>query len=251
MLPALLGNVARAAPEQQAGLPSVRLSRRRCPVGLLQWRPSALGRMSIPIIDHENGGNGNDPVLVCTGTPVHIARPFHSTMTLKVCYFLKLVAVTNRLGIAIKPFLWASKWVVWLIPPVVCPRWLVKLAFKLIGELAKKSRADADALFAMDVLKTVHGGGFPMFRDRITLQMCREPDEDHACYSSVARGNMNIMVYKLPSGCRMWFNVLAGSSVVGSGILQPGESDDEMFWKQSKSSHEQPNPDYSGRVRFR
>ena len=155
-------------------------------------------------------------------------------MELKACYFFQLVALANRLGIAIKPFLWVSKLLVWLTPPAVCPRWLVKLALKLIEELAKKSRADADALFAMEVMKTVHGGGFPMFKDRILLQMCREPDEEHTYYSSVARGNMTSMVYRLPSGCRIWFNVLARSSVVGSGILQPGESDEKMFWKQSK-----------------
>ena len=159
-------------------------------------------------------------------------------MQLKACYFLKLVAVANQLGIAVKPFLWVAKWLVWLIPPAVSPRWLVKLALKLIVELAKKSRADADARFVMEVLKTVHGGGFPMFKDRIILQMCREPDEEHTYYSNTAHGNMSVMVYMLPSGCRLWFNVLAGSSVVGSGLLQPGESEDEMFWKQ-------PRPDNS------
>ena len=153
-------------------------------------------------------------------------------MTLKVCYFLKLVAVANRLGIAMKPFLWAAGCLIWLAPTAACPRWLAKLALKMIKELVRRSRVDADALFAMDVLTTAHGGGFPMFRDRIILQMCREPDEDHTYYSSVVRGNMSVIVYKLPSGCRIWFNVLAGSSVVGSGILQPAESDHEMFWKK-------------------
>ena len=122
-------------------------------------------------------------------------------MTLKVCYFLKLVAVANRLGIAMKPFLWAAGCLIWLAPTAACPRWLAKLALKMIKELVRRSRVDADALFAMDVLTTAHGGGFPMFRDRITLQMCREPDEDHTCYSSVVRGNMSVIVYKLPSGC--------------------------------------------------
>ena len=153
-------------------------------------------------------------------------------MTLKICYFLKLVAIANRLGIAMKPFLWAAGCLVWLAPAAACPRWLVKLALKMIKELVKRSRADADALFAMDVLTTVHGGGFPMFRDRIILQMCREPDEEHTYYSSVARGNMSVVVYRLPSGCRMWFNMLGGSVAVGSGILQPAESDDDMFWKK-------------------
>ena len=155
-------------------------------------------------------------------------------MQLKICYFLKFVAAANRLGVAVKPFLWATKFLVWLIPPVVCPRWLVKLALKLLAELAKKSRVDTDAAFAMDVLKVVHGGGFPMFRDRIVVQMCREPDEEHVYFSSVVRGNMSVLVYELPSGCRLWFNVHAGSSVVGAGILQPGASDADMFWNQSK-----------------
>ena len=91
-------------------------------------------------------------------------------MTLKVCYFLKLVAVANRLGIAMKPFLWAAGCLIWLAPTAACPRWLAKLALKMIKELVRRSRVDADALFAMDVLTTAHGGGFPMFRDRITLQ---------------------------------------------------------------------------------
>lgn len=160
-------------------------------------------------------------------------------MQLKICYFLGLVATANRLGVAVKPFLWATKFLIWLIPPVICPRWLVKLVLKLLEELAKKSRVDADAAFAMEVLKIVHGGSFPMFRDRIVLQMCREPDKEHVYYSSVARGNMSVLVYQLPSGCRLWFNVHAGSSVVGAGVLQPGESDDDMFWNQSKHGPEQ------------
>ena len=97
-----------------------------------------------------------------------------------------------------KPFLWAARCLVWLAPTAACPRWLVKLALKLIEELVKRSRVDADALFAMDVLETVHGGGFPMFRDRIILEMCREPDEEHTYYSSVPRGNMSVVIYRLP-----------------------------------------------------
>ena len=158
-------------------------------------------------------------------------------MTLKICHFLKLVEIANRLGIAMKSFLWVARCLVWLAPTAACPRWLVKLALKLIEELVKRSRVDADALFAMDVLKTVHGGGFPgggfpMFRDRIILEMCREPDEEHTYYSSVARGNMSVAVYRLPSGCRIWFNMLGGNVAVSSGILQPAESDDDMFWKK-------------------
>ena len=155
---------------------------------------------------------------------------------LKASYFLRLVAIANRLGIAIKPFLWFSKVLVWLTPPAVCPRWLVKLVLKLIEELSNRSRVDADARFAMEVMKVVHGGSYPMFMERILLEMGHEPDEEHAYYSSVARGTMTVIVYKLPSGCRIWFNVLAGSSIVGGGILQPDESDEKMFWKQTAAS---------------
>jgi len=154
-------------------------------------------------------------------------------MHMKIWYFLRLVSVANRLGVATKPFLWATKPIIWLTPPGICPRWLVKLAMKFIEELAKKSRVDADAAFAMEALKIVHGGSFPMFRDRIVLQMGREHDEEHVYYSSVARGNMNVFVYQLPSGCRLWFNEHAGI-VVGAGVLQPGQPDDDMFWNQSK-----------------
>lgn len=57
----------------------------------------------------------------------------------------------------------------------------------------------------MEVMKTVHGGSYPMFQDRILSEMGREPDDEHVYYSSVVRGNMTVIVYKLPSGCRIWF----------------------------------------------
>ena len=72
--------------------------------------------------------------------------------------------------------------------------------------MAKRSRADSDARFAMDVLKVVHVGDrdyspYPMFRERIVEQMGREPDEE------------------IP---------------YDGGIMQPKEPDDDMFWNRSK-----------------
>ena len=47
-----------------------------------------------------------------------------------------------------------------------------------------------------------------MYRDRIADQMCRDPDEERSYYGTAARCNMSIIIYNLPSGCRLWFNML-------------------------------------------
>ena len=163
-------------------------------------------------------------------------------MKLKLWHILRIVSVANRLGIAARPFLWIMKLIAWLIPPGICARWVVKLVVKLIAELAKTSREDADAMVAMSVLNTVHGagypgGGFPMFRSRIVSEMGREPDEEQPYYSSVSRGNMNVFIYRLPNGYRIWFNQFGDDSVVGAGIRKPGQSDDDMFWSQNRRPH--------------
>ena len=110
------------------------------------------------------------------------------------------------MGMAARPYLWLTKGLVWLLPADDCPRWLLRLALRLLDELAKRSRADSDARFAMDVLKVVHVGDrdyspYPMFRERIVEQMGREPDEE------------------IP---------------YDGGIMQPKEPDDDMFWNRSK-----------------
>ena len=51
-------------------------------------------------------------------------------------------------------------------------------------------------------------------------------------YAPIACGNMKVMIYELSTGSRIWFNLLASTSVVGWGILQPGEGDSEMFWRR-------------------
>ena len=158
---------------------------------------------------------------------------------LKVHYFLTLVARANRAGIATKPYLWLAKGLLWAIPPGVCPRWLAKLALKLIDELAKRSRADADARFAMEVLKIVHVGDrdyspYPMFREHIVEQMGREPDEEIPHDGGAMIGRTRVMLYSLPSGCRLWFNAQPNGIVVGGGIMQPEDPDGDMFWNRSK-----------------
>ena len=76
---------------------------------------------------------------------------YHGQIGNPGCYFLKLVAVANRLGIAMKPFLWAAGCLIWLAPTAACPRWLAKLALKMIKELVRRSRAEAAALEWRDV----------------------------------------------------------------------------------------------------
>ena len=157
-------------------------------------------------------------------------------MRLKVGHFLKLVAIANRLGIAAKPYLWLVKGLTRFIPPSVCARWIVKLVVGLFVELSTRSSVDADARFAREVLMTIHGDSFPLYMDRITEQMCREPDEEHPFEDNSTAFKTSAMVYTFPSGCRMWFTVWGGDTVVGSGILKPEEADDEMFWNRLKPS---------------
>ena len=158
---------------------------------------------------------------------------------LKVHYFLKLVARANRLGMAARPYLWLTKGLVWLLPADDCPRWLLRLALRLIDELANRSRADADARFVMEVLKVVHVGDrdyspYPMFRERIVEQMGREPDEEFPYDGGSMIGKTRVMLYGLPSGCRLWFNTQPNGIVIGGGVMQPEEPDDDMFWNRSK-----------------
>ena len=83
-------------------------------------------------------------------------------------------------------------------------------------------------------MKHVHGGGKGggMYRDRIADQMCREADEELTYHSNVAPEPMSIIIYNLPSGCRLWFNMLPGGEIaVGWGFLQPGAGEPE-FWRR-------------------
>ena len=103
---------------------------------------------------------------------------------------------------------------------------------RLVDYLSKKSHVDADALFTLHMLNEVYGGTLLVTRDRVVEHMCREPDKELAYYAPIARGNMKVMIYRLPSsGSHVWFNMLASTSVVGWGILQPGEDDSKMFWR--------------------
>ena len=71
-----------------------------------------------------------------------------------------------------------------------------------------------------------------MYRDRIADQMCREADEELTYHSNVAPEPMSIIIYNLPSGCRLWFNMLPGGEIaVGWGFLQPG-ADEPEFWRR-------------------
>ena len=111
--------------------------------------------------------------------------------------------------------------------------WLLKLLLKAIEYLVTNSRPDADAQAALAILKVVHGRG-AQYRERIAEQMGREPDEQLSYNSAVALGNMSVIIYNLPSGCRLWFNMLPGGEIaVGWGFLPPGEDDGEMFWRRS------------------
>lgn len=154
-------------------------------------------------------------------------------MHLKIGYFLRPIAALNRLGLALKPRLWLCKALRAVFPIVIDgPTWLFKLLLKVAERLIARSRSDADAQAALAILKQVHGKG-AMYRDRIAVQMCREPDEELSYYSTVAHGNMSVIVYNLPSGCRLWFNMLPdGEIAVGWGFLQPQEDDGEMFWRR-------------------
>ena len=149
---------------------------------------------------------------------------------LKIGYFVRPIAVATRLGLMLQPRQRAIKWVaraLFLVLRVAdaSPSWpvssLIKLLVQLLLHLVSKSRPDADAEFALAILKEVHGGNpGPMFRSRIVEQMCREPDEESSFYSDIACGDMGVMIYNLPGGSRLRFIVLPSSdAVVGWKII--------------------------------
>ena len=102
----------------------------------------------------------------------------------------------------------------------------------LLEHVAKKSISDGDAQFALKMFQEVYGGVILVTRERVIGHMCREPDDEVEYYAPIACGNMKVMIYELSTGSRIWFNLLASTSVVGWGILQPGEDDSEMFWRR-------------------
>ena len=154
-------------------------------------------------------------------------------MHLRIGYFLRLIAGLNRIGLALKPRLWLLKALKALFPAAMTggSGWLFKLLLRATEYLIVNSRSDADAQSALAIMKQVHGKG-AMYRDRIADQMCRDPDEERIYYGTAARCNMSIIIYNLPSGCRLWFNMLKGGDIaVGWGFLQPGAEEPE-FWSR-------------------
>ncbi len=158
---------------------------------------------------------------------------------LRIGYFVRLIAVVNRVGLALRPRQRAIKLVtraLFLILRVAdaSPSWpvssLIKLLVKSLLYLVDKSRADADAEFAMALLKEVHGGRDlcgPMFKSRIVEQMCREPDEESSFYSDLVRGDMRVMIYNLPGGSRLRFIMLPSSdAIVGWKISRQARRED-------------------------
>ena len=153
---------------------------------------------------------------------------------LKVAYFVRLIAIATRLGLALQPRQRAIKWVTRafflalrvagadLTGPVSL---LIKLLVKLLLNLVSKSRPDADAEFALSILKEVHGGGSgSMNRSRIVEQMCREPDEESSFYSDTACGDMGVMIYNMPGGSRLRFITLPSSDVVVGWKITPAST---------------------------
>lgn len=155
-------------------------------------------------------------------------------MQLRIGYFVSFVGLMNRLGLNVRSHMWKVKLAGKLLPVAidVGPSWVVKLLIRFLEQVAKKSISDGDARFALNMFQEVYGGVLLVTRERVVGHMCREPDEELEYYAPVACGNMKIVIYKLPTGSRIWFNLLASTSVVGWGILQPDEDDSEMFWKR-------------------
>ena len=157
-------------------------------------------------------------------------------MHLRIGYFIRSIAALNRIGLNLKPRLWLFKAARALFPVAVTggSGWLFKWLLKATEYLIINSRSDADAQAALAIMKHVHGGGKGggMYRDRIADQMCREADEELTYHSNVAPEPMSIIIYNLPSGCRLWFNMLPGGEIaVGWGFLQPGAGEPE-FWRR-------------------
>lgn len=165
----------------------------------------------------------------------HPPGPQRDQMHLRIGYFIRTIAALNRIGLALKPRLWLLKGLRSLFPVAVTggSGWLFKWLLKATEYLIVNSRSDADAQAALAIMKHVHGGGKAgMYRDRIADQMCRDPDEELSYYGTAARCNMSIIIYNLPSGCRLWFNMLLGGDIaVGWGFLQPG-ADYPEFWSR-------------------
>lgn len=163
-----------------------------------------------------------------------------SNMQLKIGYFVPFVGFMNRLGLNMRPHMWKVKLAAKLLPVAidVGPGWLVKLLIGLLEHVAKKSISDGDAQFALKMFQEVYGGVILVTRERVVGHMCREPDKELEYYAPIACGNMKVMIYDLPTGSRIWFNLLASTSVVGWGILQPGEDDSEMFWRRDLTQEE-------------
>ena len=154
---------------------------------------------------------------------------------LKAGYFLRLIDIVTRVALAIQPHQKVVKGVskvLFLVLRIAdaTPSWPLNLAVKslvkLLLHLVNKSRPDADAAFAMEILHAVHGGrglSAPMFKDRIVEQMCREPDEEWSYYSEAAYHQMGVMFYNLPGGSRLRFlmhvpeDIVVGWKIVPSG----------------------------------
>ncbi|MYH63323.1 MAG: hypothetical protein F4148_16750 [Caldilineaceae bacterium SB0675_bin_29] len=163
-----------------------------------------------------------------------------SNMQLKIGYFVPFVGFMNRLGLNMRPHLWKVQLAAKLLPVAidVGPSWVVKLLIAILEHVAKKSISDGDAQFALKMFQEVYGGVILVTRERVVGHMRREPDEEVEYYAPIACGNMKAMIYELPTGSRIWFNLLASTSVVGWGILQPGQDDSEMFWRRDLTQEE-------------
>ena len=166
---------------------------------------------------------------------MHLRRRWRavSRAYLKAGYFLRSISIVTRVGLAIQPHQRLVKWVskfLFLVLRIadVTPIWLVstsvKLLIRFLLHVINKSKSDADAEFAMEILHVVHGGrrlSMPMFKERIVEQMCREPDGEWSGYGDYRQ--MGVMVYNLPSGSWLWFLMhVPEGIIVGWKIISPG-----------------------------
>ena len=138
-------------------------------------------------------------------------------MHLRIGYFIRTIAVLNRIGLALQPRVWLLKAAKELFPVAVTggSSWLFKWLLKATEYLIVNSRSDADAQAALAIMKHVHGGGKGggMYRDRIADQMCREADEELTYHSNVAPEPMSIII----TTCR-------AAAASGSTCCQAGKS---------------------------